>query len=174
MDIKKSFFELFGLPESFSVDKAVLSERYRELQKTVHPDRFAHLSDQERRIAVQYTSYLNEGFATLKSPLLLAQYLLTLKGIDMASEGSTRMDPMFLMQQMELREQVEDLADAADPESAIDQLSEEVSQSVRQLQQAFESALHEDDLLRAEEAVRKMQFFDKLNREIDELEDELI
>lgn len=56
MDMTRNHFELLGFEPTWEVDQALLSERYRELQKQWHPDRFAHLSDRERRLAVQYTA----------------------------------------------------------------------------------------------------------------------
>ncbi|MDH3888079.1 MAG: Fe-S protein assembly co-chaperone HscB, partial [Gammaproteobacteria bacterium] len=44
-DLSTTHFELFGLPQSFEVDTEQLDSRYRELQRTVHPDRFASASD---------------------------------------------------------------------------------------------------------------------------------
>lgn len=101
MDIKQNYFEFLGLPEIYSLDQQAFAERSRELQKTLHPDKFSHLSDRERRLSVQYTAYLNEAIATIKNTLSRAQYLLHLKGVDTFSESSVQLDPMFLIQQME-------------------------------------------------------------------------
>ena len=62
----KNFFEIFGEPVSTDINVEKISEVNRELQRVVHPDRFAHGSDQERRIAMQQTSLINEAFHTLK------------------------------------------------------------------------------------------------------------
>ncbi|UTW11787.1 Fe-S protein assembly co-chaperone HscB [Marinobacterium rhizophilum] len=176
MDIKQNFFEFYGLPAVFEIDLGLLSQRHLELQKKLHPDRFAHLSDQERRLSAQYTAYLNEGYATLRSSLLRAQYLLKLQGIDTHNESSTAMDPLFLMQQMELRERVEDAPGHADPESELAALGEDVERMMVPLQTEFCRQIAdpaETSLNAAAAAVRKMQFLDKLRREIERLEDEL-
>ena len=41
-DAGRNYFELFGLPVSFEVNKSLLTERYRDLQRAVHPDKFAN------------------------------------------------------------------------------------------------------------------------------------
>jgi len=87
MDIAQNFFELFGLDASFDLDLQLLSERYRELQREHHPDRHAHKGEREQRLAVQATAHLNEAFETLKTPLLRAQYLLKLEGVDTGEEN---------------------------------------------------------------------------------------
>ncbi|WP_286237040.1 Fe-S protein assembly co-chaperone HscB [Neptuniibacter halophilus] len=173
MDINKNYFEFIGLPISFHIDQAELSDRSRELQKTLHPDRYAHQSEREQRIAVQYMAHLNEGVATLKSPLLRAQYLLQLQGIDTTVESSTPIDPMFLMQQMELREELEEIPESDDPYAALETLLEEVNGLLRQLREQFAQTFEAADLDAATAAVRKMQFLEKLVLEIERLEDKL-
>ena len=176
MDIKQNYFEFLGLPEVYTLDQQALAERSRELQKTLHPDKFSHLSDRERRLSVQYTAYLNEATATLKSPLQRGQYLLYLKGIDTFSESSVQLDPMFLMQQMELRETLESVRDEADPDAALERLQGVVDAELAELRRDFKDQYEVGDkasLEAAAMAVRKMQFIDKLGREIDALEDQL-
>ena len=105
LDFSKNYFELFGLPVDYTVDRGDLSERYRELQRVVHPDRFASASEQERRLSMQGSTLINEAFQTLKDPMLRARYLLSLHGVDMETKDSTQ-DMEFLMEQMELREEL--------------------------------------------------------------------
>lgn len=173
MDISKNYFDFIGLPVSYHVDLAQLAEQARELQKTLHPDRYAHLSDYEQRVAVQYMAYLNEGVATLKSPLMRAQYLLHLQGIDTAGEASAAVDPMFLMQQMELRERLEDIPSQSAPFDELESLADEVSAMLKQLREQFVQHYESEDLQAATSDVRKMQFLEKLVLEIERLEDKL-
>jgi molecular chaperone HscB len=173
MDINKNFFEFIGLPISFYIDQSELADRSLDLQKTLHPDRYAHLSEREQRLSVQYMSYLNEGVATLRSPLLRAQYLLLLQGIDTTSESSTPIDPMFLMQQMELREYLEEVPDQDDPFEALESLLADVTSMLEALRNKFAQDYQSEAFAAATEAVRKMQFLEKLVVEIERLEDKL-
>ena len=52
MDLTQNHFELFGLPVAFYIDAQKLEERYRELQRTLHPDRYANAGERERRLSV--------------------------------------------------------------------------------------------------------------------------
>jgi len=173
MDINKNYFDFIGLPISFHIDQAVLSDLSRELQKTLHPDRYAHKSEREQRLAVQYMAHLNEAVATLRSPLLRAQYLLSLQGIDTISESSTAIDPMFLMQQMELREQLEEIPDQEDPFDELESMQDDVAESLQQLREQFAQCYQSEQLEDAAVIVRKMQFLEKLIVEIERLEDRL-
>lgn len=174
MDMTRNYFELFDLEPGFDVDQALLSERYRALQKQWHPDRFAHLSERERRLAVQYTAHINEALATLKSPLRRAQYLLLLAGRDTHGESGAQLDPLFLMQQMELRERLADVSEHDDPEAELDALREQADSALRNLLDEFVSLFSKQDLDGAEKVVRKLQFVTKLQREIELLEDRLL
>ena len=78
--------------------------RYRELQKVVHPDRYAASGGHSQRLSLQGATLVNEAYQTLKDPLTRAQYLLTLKEAVLDDHKHTLDDPAFLMQQMELRE----------------------------------------------------------------------
>ena len=51
----QSHFELFGLAPAFGLDREALEKAYREIQSRVHPDRFAHAGDAERRASLQWT-----------------------------------------------------------------------------------------------------------------------
>src|SRR5689334_20083209 len=110
-----SYFELFGLAEAFSIDLPALEKAYREIQSRVHPDRFAHAGDAERRASLLWTTRVNEGFQVLRDPVSRARHLLELHGVDVAFETNTAMPEQFLMQQMELRESLEAAVAARNP-----------------------------------------------------------
>src|SRR5690554_311574 len=62
-----NYFTLLGLPLAFEIKLAQLSSNYREAAKAVHPDKFASSSEQDKRLAVQTTTKLNQAYETLKS-----------------------------------------------------------------------------------------------------------
>lgn len=172
MNFEQNYFQLFGLETNFDLDRTNLSDRYRQLQKEVHPDRFAHQSDREQRMAMQYTAHINEAFDTLKSPLKRAAHLLKLKGRAIEPETSFRMDPLFLMQQMELRESLEEATSIDDLEALEDETETLWKACLNDFRQAI-SAEQPEQLEFAEGCVRKLQFLDKLRREIEQTEDQL-
>jgi molecular chaperone HscB len=79
LDLKQDFFALFGLPTGFPIDMDRLEQAYLDIQGRVHPDRFAHLPDLDKRLSMQWATHANEAFRTLKSPLARGQYLLELR-----------------------------------------------------------------------------------------------
>lgn len=174
----KNYFEIFDVAVGFDVDLAEVESVHRELQKTVHPDRFAGGSEQQRRIAMQQTSLINQAFQTLRDPVLRAQYLLSLKGIDMQNETDTTMDAEFLMEQMEFREAIADVRDKADPLDLLDTMRRESKQKIEHYMDEFARHFAADQLDAARETVRKMQFLFKAQKEIstlsEQIEDELL
>lgn len=168
------YFSLFDLPVSFDVDLNLLTQRYREVQKKVHPDNFASGSDKERRLAVQKSSEINDAFETLKSPLTRAEYMVMEHGFDVRHEQTTIKDGMFLMQQMELREELEEIESADDIESAFDDFYDDVKQLVAQYTEQFVALFEAQDYEAAAAAVRKLRFIYKLKDEARLLEDKLL
>lgn len=171
----KNHFELFEIPIGYGVDLSQVSERYHALQRATHPDRFVTAPDQERRIAVEGAAQVNEAFQTLRSPLARARYILELHGITL-DDRDTAMPPTFLMQQMELREALEAVVGATDPFQALDLIRNELDGLLRELQTGLAIHLAGGDVDHhqlAKEMVRKMQFFMKLQTEVELLEERL-
>jgi molecular chaperone HscB len=160
-------FELFGLEPAFALDAERLERAYREIQSKIHPDRFAHAGDAERRAAMQWTTRVNEAFRTLKDPVRRAKYLLELHGVDVAFETNTAMPADFLMQQLELREALE-LAAAERDAGALDRLRAGLHAGRRELEAALGERIDAaKDYAAAADLTRKLMFLAKLDADID-------
>ena len=170
MSLTSDFFTLFNLPAAFEIDVQQLTERYRELQRTVHPDKFADAPERDRRLALQQAAHINEAFNTLKSSLSRARYLLQLKGIDTQEQQNTAMDTAFLMQQMDLREQLAAVKEIDTLNEFLTELEQQTQNLINQLKQQFTDENYEQ----ASDTVRKLQFFHKLNEEAMQLEEDLL
>jgi molecular chaperone HscB len=175
-DFSKNYFELFGMSVGFIVDGSELAARYRKLQKVVHPDRFAAAGEASQRLSLQSATLVNEAYATLKDPLKRAQYLLSLKGIELDEQQHKLNDPAFLMQQMELREALAGVRDAADPYAELDRLLREIGGMIKsqiaQLAVQFEESTP-DQLQAAAQTIQKMKFLHKLHTEAEVIEGDL-
>ena len=161
--LQKNFFELFDLPLQFEVDTSLLRSRFRDLQKAVHPDKFAAESAQSQRLAVQYAAHANQGFQTLKDPVQRGLYLLSLFGYQVQTDSSTIQDTEFLMQQMMLRERLE-TAEA----NELEELLNEVEGELASLECQVAALFHAQDLKVCEVSIKKMQFYRRLLEEIEE------
>jgi len=133
----------------------------------VHPDRFAHAGDAERRASLQWTTRVNEAYRALRNPVQRASHFLSLHGVDVAFETNTAMPEAFLMQQMELRESLED-AVATKNLAALASLQSKLEADQRALEKQIAAAIDQkQDYPRAAGLVRELQFLDKLEAEID-------
>ena len=176
--LTSNFFELFDLPISYAVDLQKVQQQYMALQKQVHPDKFANGTDQEKRLSMQQTSWVNEALATLKNDVLRATYLLKLKGTDINLENETTMDAVFLMQQLEMRERLENIKQESDPLYVLDSMAKEIKLMAADMMQGFADSYASEHTEQAREWIRKLQFMQKAKKEINlrtaELEDELM
>jgi molecular chaperone HscB len=171
-----NYFDLFALPHSFEIDLAKLSAAFQSLQKTAHPDKFAHTSSQQQLLAVQKSANINDAYQTLKNPLKRAEYMLQQRGTDMPSEQASFQDTRFLMRQMELHEMLEELAQADDLEGAVNEANEVLDNEYQtlfcQLQQLMQDNNVTSDKM-ACEIVRKLKFYQKLQLELERIEEQL-
>ncbi|WP_455198867.1 Fe-S protein assembly co-chaperone HscB [Kaarinaea lacus] len=175
-DLTSDYFNLFGVPVSFEVNIPELTSRYREMQRAVHPDRYANASDAERRISMQMAARVNEGYKVLKDPLSRSRYLLELQGINI-NDADTSLDNVFLMEQMELREQLGELADSNEPETELQTFKKHLSIRINEILVRIADTFNKGDkgqLGQVVELTKKLQFFRKLEEEADELEENLV
>ncbi len=173
-DFQRNYFQLFDLPADFALDLAQLGARYRQLQRELHPDRYAGASAHEQRLAVQYSALINEAYTTLRKPLTRALYLLELSGMNRESIAAQQVDGGFLIAQMELREKLESMEGLIDPETVLDHLVTEICEDIALLQQQFSQAYSAGEMSPAASACVKMQYLDKLLQEAEQIESRLI
>ncbi len=185
MDLKQHYFQLFSIPVAFDVDPVTLKARYLELQRNLHPDRFANSTANEKLLSIQASSYINEAMNVLLSPVKRAAYLLQLLGRPVDFETNVAMTPDFLMEQMELRELLDTVKTAVDPEARLNEFVEQVDQKAAKLVAEF-NTIYKDYLQantgteqsvlleHGEMCARKMQFINKLQLEANRVEEELL
>ena len=161
----QNHFELFHLPQRFTVDMAALEKAYHEVQNQAHPDKFTQASSAERRVAMQWATRANEAYKTLKNPFQRAAYLCELNGVDLQTESNTSMPREFLMQQMEWREELDD-AKAAKDLDALEALQLTVRDARKSEIADTGTLLDAADYINAALNVRKLMFLEKFNAEI--------
>ncbi len=168
----QNFFQLFDLNQSFDVDVDKLGDRYRQLQSEAHPDRFAGAAESEKLKAVQFTSLINEAYNTLKQPLARAAYLLQLHGEDTEQVSQADLGMELLMEQMQLREALDELPADESALPRLEELKAEVKEKFATRQQQFATALEAGEIQAAKKVFHEMQFLHKLLKEIDQGEEQ--
>ena len=167
LDFSRNHFQLFGLPERYSVDAPALDAAYLALQTQVHPDRFAGASDADKRLALQASARVNEAYRALKDPVQRAQYLLRLNGVDAVGETDTQLPLDFLERQLERREEASD-ALASEDERTLASLLDSVRAEAKELEHHLARELDASrNFAQAKPRVRELTFLTKLAEDID-------
>ncbi len=170
MNLQANDFELFGLTQKFSQDRAAIDARWKELQREAHPDKFAAQGASAQRVAMQWSVRINEAYQRLKDPLKRAAYLCELNGAPVNAENNTAMPAAFLMQQIEWREAL----DEAETAQNIDQIALQTNEYGRkQLSKIERSIDAENNFTAAVEHVRALMFVERFSAEVDARLDQL-
>ena len=173
LDLSQSYFELLKQPLSFAIDLAQLHENQQKLQAKFHPDRFVTASDQEKRLSVQQASWVNEAYQTLANPVKRARYMLEVSGLDMKDESQTTSDIEFLMEQIALREQMEEVRDKQDPLEECDNIIKHLKLRSKEICSDFSDKFESGDLENAKLVSRKMQFVQRILEQVMDLQFQL-
>jgi molecular chaperone HscB len=125
-DLAEDHFRVLNVANTFALDVGLAEERFRELSRVVHPDRFAKADPRAKRFSTQRTVQLNEAWRTLKDPVRRAEYLLSRAGFEVGAEtGASRpgksggareklpVPPRLLGEILELREELADARGAS-------------------------------------------------------------
>lgn len=157
-------FELFGLSRRFAQDRAALDERWKQLQREAHPDKFAAQGAAAQRVAMQWSVRINEAYQRLKDPLSRATYLCELHGHDIQAESNTAMPAAFLVQQMQWREALDEASNL----SELDALLAQVRASEQVAMQNLTRCLDEDpNYLEAVAQIRSLMFMRRFQQDLD-------
>lgn len=95
-------FSLLKLPRKAVIEPRVVDKAWRQLTRTIHPDRFAGGRAVEKRMAQQWTARAMDARAVLRDPVRRALYLATGAG-DLPEQGGPDVDAHFLEQMFELQ-----------------------------------------------------------------------
>ena len=112
-----TYFDLYGLPETFRPDPAALRAAYHRLSRETHPDFFAYAPALEQQAALERATRNTDAYRTLADFDRCLEYVLRLHGHLQAGE-TPALPPAFLLEMMDLNEQVMDLETDPNPAAA--------------------------------------------------------
>ena len=160
MDIlKKNFFELFNIEIAIDVNRSERDEKVKVLQNQFHPDKFSSGSDFEKRLALQISSHINDGYKILGDIVLRIEYILKINNF-VKDESKTINDINFLQEQREYSELVESLNDNFDSkiiENSLSRIKSLLKTTVGSIKSSFES----NDLENVWQNLSKLRFYIK-------------
>ncbi len=170
MNLQSNDFELFGLPQQYAQDWALVESRWKELQKMAHPDRFASEGAAAQRVAMQWSVRINEAHQRLKDPLKRAAYLCEMRGAPIGAHDNTAMPPDFLIQQMAWREALDDAQHTDELEALYDQTQTARSGALADIERSLDQQASPAE---AAQAVRRLMFIERFAHEVQERLDRL-
>jgi molecular chaperone HscB len=107
------YFRFLGLSRRLHVSSNDLDQRFRGLSRQFHPDYFVNATPAERRASLERSSYLNDAYRTLKTPISRVEYLLQLEGLAARSpEEASKQVPADLLEEVfALNEELDEIRD---------------------------------------------------------------
>jgi len=103
------YFAFLGLPRKLRVDAVALEAKFHQLSWKLHPDNFVNAGPQERELALQHSSHLNDAYRALREPISRVEYLLALEGMRKEGQQRQQAPPELLEEVFELNESLDQL-----------------------------------------------------------------
>lgn len=107
------YFAFYTIPESFRPDEAAIKRRYYALSREYHPDFHATAPPEKQQEILRLATLNTNAYRTLSDSELRMAYILSRHGL--LEEGKQELPPDFLMEVMELNEQLMELELDPDP-----------------------------------------------------------
>lgn len=105
-------FAVLGLEPHPAVDEARLADRYYELSRRLHPDRFAASDRRELAESVRATAALNAAYQALREIEARGRYWLVRSGEDLARDNAS-VPPALATTVFDVQEKLDELRKAA-------------------------------------------------------------
>lgn len=156
-------FTRLALEPGFEVAPEHLDRCYFDLQRRLHPDRFATKTSRERAISVALTADINLAYETLQDPVKRAIALLEMQGVTIHAEGcNTMSDPVLLMEAMEQREALAEAETSDQVETIAAVATREKTDCLTELAEAFNT----NDLSAADRLTTRLKYLMKFEDEL--------
>jgi len=134
-----NYFEFYKLPVRFFLDKKELKRLFLTYSKQYHPDFYTQDSEAEQERVLELSTINNQAYKTLSNLDSRIKYVLEIKGL--LTEGERyQLSPDFLMEMMDINEQLMDLQFEAD-KTVIGALQKEVGDLTQNLFSEVEELL---------------------------------
>jgi molecular chaperone HscB len=153
----------------YDVDPAALERAFFERSKALHPDRVASAPAAERVAALSRSRALNDAYQLLRKPVARAEYLLARAGVTIGD--NERLEPAFLMEILELREELAE-ARARGDTARVETLASVMRDRRRQALEALPALFAAGDLAGIKERLILLRYINRYLEECDAALDE--
>jgi molecular chaperone HscB len=170
-----NYFELYGLPVLFEPDSDYIRKKYFELNRQYHPDYFTNATEEKQAEALDISSMINKAYKVFQSQDETIRYVLCLHHL-FEEEEKYNMDPEFLMDVMEINEQLMDFVPPVS-ETILDETLGLTCQMLSQIKATVKDTLSnyniektsEKELLRIKDYYYKRKYLQRILDKIGQL-----
>ena len=105
------YFSFFGVPRRLTLDAADLEQRFRDLSRKFHPDFFYNAPPGERLASLERSSYLNDAYRVLRTPVSRIEHLLAVEGLPPTrhEDSAVKVPPALLEEVFALNEELDEI-----------------------------------------------------------------
>ena len=164
-----NYFELFDIPVQLKVNTASLSKKFFELSKKYHPDYFAGETEQTQAEVLEKSALLNKAWKTFQNTDATIKYVLQEKKL-LEEEEKYELPPGFLMEVLEINEQLMDIGDPPAIEKlqlATNNLQSEIYAPVKKIVENYQDGVtSEKELLQVKEYYYKKKYLDRIRHQL--------
>ncbi|HKZ67533.1 MAG TPA: Fe-S protein assembly co-chaperone HscB [Chitinophagaceae bacterium] len=167
-----NYFELFDIPVQLKVDKTSLHKKFIELSKKYHPDYFVTQADEKQAEVLEISASINKAWKIFQNPDETIKYVLQIKNL-LDEEEKYQLPPAFLMEMMEINEQLADAGMDGDPatithlQSILSNLQNEIYEPVKEIVEHYhEGVTTEKELLQVKEYYFKKKYLNRISQQL--------
>ena len=166
-----NYFELFEIPVQLQVDTKSLYPKFIALSKKYHPDFHTQSGAEGQMEALGMSALLNKAWKTFQQRDEVIRYVLMEKEL-LEAEEKYDMPPDFLMEVLELNDQLMELEDddaesKAGIQSALDGLQKDIYEPVKKLVENYqEGVTSSEELLWVKDYYYKKKYLDRISRQL--------
>lgn len=155
-----NYFDFYGLKPSFEIDATELRRLFLEKSRQFHPDFFEDDHALQSK-AIEVTAFNNKAFKTLNVPVERLKYLIQ---IHLSSDDSQQKLPQdFLMEMLELNEQIDDFAFADDKAALKTAIESELHNNIEQLMTQLIALVKHEQWAEAKSELLKLNYLERLS-----------
>ena len=155
-----NYFRFYGLLPSFDLDTAELRRLFLEKSKAFHPDYFEDDHALQGK-AIEVTAYNNKAFKALNSPTERLKYLIQINSSE--AEGPQKLPQDFLMEMLELNEQIDEFSFAENNSTLKAAIELELNAGLENLMTHLIALVKEENWTEAKSELLKLNYLERLS-----------
>jgi molecular chaperone HscB len=156
-----NYFELYDIPVSLKPDLPIVKKKFYELSRKYHPDFFSNATEEEQAEVLEKSSAVNKAFKTFSNADETIKYVLQQKGL-LEEEEKYQLPPDFLMEMMELNEQMENGSTGA-VQLAVSAIQNEIYEPVKEIIEHYQEGVStKEELLQVKDYYFKKKYLNRI------------